>query len=218
MSENEWMASDDLYHLLWFLKYKDTSRKMRLFICACCRRVWPELSDHRYYHAIEVSEKYVDGLATEAERDFAHRDAKNAMLDCLDQQMREPNWAIKGELIALSVADEVSAAMLTWLFNEKAQGMNPLGDSSDRILQADILRDIFGPLAFRTIEFNPCWTDAQVLSLANSIYNGHLFELMPMLADVLTKAGCKDNDIISHCQASCIHVRGCWALDMILQK
>jgi hypothetical protein len=41
---------------------------------------------------------------------------------------------------------------------------------------------------------------------------------MPILSDALMDAGCADKEIIAHCRAETGHVRGCWVLDLILDK
>jgi hypothetical protein len=59
--------------LSWlFHKHRASERKLLLFACACCRRVWPLLADERSRWAIEVAEQQADGLAS-------HRDHARAV-------------------------------------------------------------------------------------------------------------------------------------------
>jgi hypothetical protein len=77
------------------------------------------------------------------------------------------------------------------------------------------------------------WCTATVLSIAQSIYDSRDFSAMTILADALEEAGCNNNDILTHCRCGVIehvyrdctlfeavgpHVRGCWVLDLILEK
>jgi len=41
---------------------------------------------------------------------------------------------------------------------------------------------------------------------------------MPILADALQEAGCDDAAIIEHCQSKMKHVKGCWVVDLVLNK
>lgn len=41
---------------------------------------------------------------------------------------------------------------------------------------------------------------------------------LAILADALEEAGCNNADILSHCRSAGPHVRGCWALDLVLGK
>jgi hypothetical protein len=44
------------------------------------------------------------------------------------------------------------------------------------------------------------------------------FSAMPILADALEEAGCDNPDLLGHCRNEGSHVRGCWAVDLILSK
>jgi hypothetical protein len=55
--------------------------------------------------------------------------------------------------------------------------------------------------------------------LAQGVYDERAFDRMPILADALQDAGCDNTDILSHLRdANVTHVRGCWALDLVLGK
>ncbi|MCE9560795.1 MAG: hypothetical protein K8U57_01945 [Planctomycetes bacterium] len=72
VSEAEWRACAEPWKMLRFLRGKASDRKLRLFACACCRAVWYLLLDERPRHAVEVAERFADGLATESELAAAH--------------------------------------------------------------------------------------------------------------------------------------------------
>ncbi len=78
MTEQEWQDCTDPYKMLVFLRGKVSRRKLRLFACACCRRVWHVLTDPRTRRAVEVAEKHADGLVSDAERWDAHEAACEA--------------------------------------------------------------------------------------------------------------------------------------------
>jgi hypothetical protein len=85
-----------------------------------------------------------------------------------------------------------------------------------------LLRDLFGPFPFREVPIDPAWlasNDGVVGKLAASIYEGRVFERMPILADALEEAGCGNQEMLMHCrQQGQPHARGCWLLDDILGK
>jgi hypothetical protein len=69
------------------------------------------------------------------------------------------------------------------------------------------------------------WNDATVVRLAQAAYderhlpagtldNGRL----AVLADALEEAGCTSEDVLGHLRGPGPHVRGCWAVDLLLGK
>jgi hypothetical protein len=66
MDESEWLSSDDLFQMLRCLRDNGwaSERKLRLFACACVRRVWDRLPYQLLRDAIEVCEDYADGDAS----------------------------------------------------------------------------------------------------------------------------------------------------------
>ena len=54
--------------------------------------------------------------------------------------------------------------------------------------------------------------------MAHTIYEGRVFDCLPLLADALEDAGCTEPDILSHCRGGGEHVRGCWVVDLLLGK
>jgi hypothetical protein len=57
-----------------------------------------------------------------------------------------------------------------------------------------------------------------VPQIALAIYEDHRFADLPVLADALTEAGCADADLLGHLRSPGPHVRGCWAVDLLLGK
>ena len=62
------------------------------------------------------------------------------------------------------------------------------------------------------------WRTPEVLRLADKIYEQDAFERMPELGDALAMADCEDLAILAHCRSNKTHHRGCWVLDLILEK
>jgi hypothetical protein len=83
--------------------------------------------------------------------------------------------------------------------------------------QANILRDVFGN-PFRTVTIVPDLRTSTAVALAQQMYDSRDFSAMPILADALQDAGCDNADILDHCRGPGPHVRGCWVVDLVLDK
>ncbi len=106
------------------------------------------------------------------------------------------------------------------------RGLQPTEDEQDegetetRTAIASLLRDIYGN-PFCPITINPAWlawNNSTVPKIAQTIYDERVFDRMPILADALEEAGCTDADILNHCRKPGEHVRGCWVVDLLLDK
>ena len=80
MTEAEWLACCAPNRMVGFLRQISTDkrivchlsgkamlRKIQLFVCACCRLRWEDLTSQASRTAVEVAERYADGLAKKAE-------------------------------------------------------------------------------------------------------------------------------------------------------
>ena len=90
----------------------------------------------------------------------------------------------------------------------------------ERQEQLALLRDIIGN-PFQSVALDPAWSawnDGTLSKLAQDIYNDRAFDRLPVLADALEDAGCDNAELLSHLRGPGPHVRGCWALDLILGR
>ena len=214
MTEAEWLACADPDTMLQFLQGRASNRKLRLFACACCRLMWDVLPDRRSRQAVEVAERYADGLATAKERRAAKKAAEQVSLA---RRARGACWlAWWSTEAADSPERNRHSAATSALF---LRNFGHVRDS-DRVC-CDLLRDLFGPLLFRRVSVPRSWLswqDRTVGRLAQGIYDDRAFDRLPVLADALEDAGCTDADILTHGRQPGEHVRGCWVVDLLLGK
>ena len=73
MTEAGWLASRDPTPMLLGLPRPPTERQLRLLGCGCCPTSWGWFTDYRSRAAVEVVERFADGLATAEEMNAAYR-------------------------------------------------------------------------------------------------------------------------------------------------
>jgi hypothetical protein len=81
----------------------------------------------------------------------------------------------------------------------------------------EFLREQLGN-PFRPYHFDPAWRTETVLALATGIDADRAFDRMPILADALEEAGCDERGMLDHLRGTGPHARGCWVLDLILNR
>ena len=229
MTEQDWLASEDPAVMLAYLdrRHPETAhvpiiglsdRKLRLFACACCRQVWHLLTDERSRKAVEFMEGWDDSLAMlsaeereaeEPEDSPRQRACVGAMRAQMDMRTNETAhaadaaWAVIGHR-------EASAAATAVLYQ-----LSPLQAMPDNLAaQSALLREVVGN-PFAAMKRPPA--SADVLALADHIYQTRDLTAYPVLRDALLDAGCDEDRVLSHCLESG-HVRGCWLIDLLLGK
>jgi hypothetical protein len=218
ITEAEWLACTEPQPMLVFLGGKASDRKLRLFACACVRRVWSLLYDKHSRKALTIAERYADGEVSAEKLHFAWGDARRAAQVAYRQKREtaEPSamWAVS--MVCEADITKAVAAVEFATRCEAYPGDRTRFDEAQKH-QLPLLRDIFGN-PFRPVRIDPSWLMPKVIALAQQIYENRAFDRMPRLADALEGAGCRNNDIVGHFRAPGPHVRGCWALDLILGK
>ena len=87
----------------------------------------------------------------------------------------------------------------------------------DALRLSNLLREQLGN-PFRPYAFDHRWRTETVVALASAIEADHAFDRMPILADALEDAGCDERPMLDHLRGPGPHARGCWVLDLILNR
>lgn len=239
MTESEWLAATDPAVMLESLRGTDraSDRKLRLFACACYHRVSHLLPDHRARAAVEVAERVADGTLPVGELEGAMARIREPF-EAVEPEWRAsrgaereallPTYAalalglvalLRGAQQAASYASSNAYLAFESLDNPGAEvndARRGVSRRAEESAQADILRDVFGPLPFRPVPFDPSWRSEDAALLARQMYEARDFSGMPVLADALQEAGCDSEDVLNHCRNPVVHVRGCHVVDLVL--
>jgi hypothetical protein len=208
MTEAEWLTWKHPARLLEHLRGEAGKRKLRLFACACCRRVIQLMPDPRSHRALDVAERVADGSAGAAEWERASASLRDVEHD-------HASWALTFDAF---IAAERGAAFTAHAAQAATRpALRPEARRAEEAVQADLVRDIFGN-PFRREAPGPNWLTSDVQALARGIYESRDFSAMPILADALQDADCDSEDVLAHCRGPGPHVRGCWVVDLLLGK
>lgn len=236
MNEAAWLTGADPTPMLKFAQGKLRRRAVRLFACACCRRLWHLLpADSRT--GVEVAERFADGRASTAELDEAHARASAAVLavptniwsfEVLRSRFATSAVSDCTKVTAGTIPDALAVAStaadaraLDGALTGAKSAFNTTREEARAVelaSQAEVVRELFGN-PYRPPRFSPDWATDTAVLLARQMYEAHEFSAMPILADALQDAGCDSDAILDHCRDTSLpHLRGCWVLDLVLGK
>jgi len=206
MTECEWQNAAEPQAMLDFLQTCKavSKRKLRLFAVACSRRIWDWI-DVLGRCAVEVAEKYADGIAGPDE-------LRAARLACQGAG-GQAAWYAAATNAAIAARNAARSAQ-AGVANNGLIG----SEAAELHAQAALLRDIFGPMPFRPPSLDPSWLTPAVVELSQVIYDDKCFDRVSVLADALEEAGCDNEEALRHLRGPGPHVRGCWAVDRMLGK
>jgi hypothetical protein len=198
-------------------------RLLRLFACACVRRVRHLLRDAGSRRAVETAEAVADGTASRAALitathvatapGFPSPAANAAASAVLDAVAYLPTVA--AQHAARSVAYAVMFDAAPTFSPSRA---NPAAAHPDYAAEQEAQQRILADLAPRPgLTIDPAvlaYEGGLVPRLAAHIYEERDDAAFPVLRDALLDAGCSDRRILDHCEQE-EHWRGCWLLDLL---
>lgn len=210
VTEAQWLSTANPKPMLLFLAKDGKNlhdRKLRLFACACCRRIWHLLPSDASRQQVATIEDHPEMLNDQCS---AIEPANPASSARERNALRAVEYLVRG--YANSNALGIALTVASWTsYGDKAEPFD-----AERTAQAALVRDIF-PNPFRPVPaIVESWQTSEVKALAREVYEQRDFTRLPALADALQGAGCADAEILGHFRSDGPHVRGCWALDLVL--
>ena len=201
MTEQEWLAATDPRPMIEFVRARADDRLLRLFACACCRRVWHLLTDYRARRAVELAEGYTEGLTKAAELRRASVEASQADDDAGGFQVG---------LWAASWAADLSPGGTVAERAAHHSRESPECPAAQCVLLRDVVGDPFQPLRPRRFP-------AHVVGLAEAVWASFpaVSDQYGILADALDELG--EEAAAAHCREA-VHVKGCHVVDWVLAK
>ena len=228
MSETEWLMATEPQAMLRFLEGSGaaTDRRLRLFACGCCRRIWEVMTDRRSREAVEVAERFAEGTLDWQEMRAAYENACDAEYDRASGHDATDSAASSGGVAAAYAAGNL--ASIGYVISSAGEAVEESLWAEESAAQAAALRDIFGnpfrplsPLAPPLLG----WNNGLLRQLAHAAYehrelpSGHLDRSrLAILADGLLDAGCEDGELIGHLREAGPHYLGCVAVDAVLGR
>jgi hypothetical protein len=181
MTEATWNKSTEPQPMMEALRAsgRATERRLRLYAAACCRRIWPLLTDERSWKAVEVAEQFADGLV--AKRDFhdwgwlrQQQGGVVALFNARDAAQATASYGEGAAAQAAAASDGQKAAAweaafrAAWASGAETAAAMVAADAAvpdseawvarreaarneERAAQAALLRCIFGPALFRPL-------------------------------------------------------------------
>jgi hypothetical protein len=219
MTEAEWLACDDVLAMLTFLEGKISPRRGRLIVAACCRLVWPLLRDSRCRRSVEIGEQVAEGLLGETARAAVYSAAERARWS-IYRSCSNDVWPA-GRVprgLAAAIASQVASCPLMD-HDSVCTAIRQIVSIHEghKAAVADLVRDICASAAFPCVA-EPSWLSRDARRLAESLSVHWDCSGLAVLSDALEDAGCTDADLLGHLRGPGPHVRGCWALDLVLGK
>ncbi len=240
MTEAEWQTETDPGRMLKSLRGKAPARKLWSFVAAASAQAvafdpsdwfgwWgtigellatkePGPEEHQAVRA--VVREWIERLVNE--NDFE----RAAYVRDFELQLNNPDW-----MVAVSMRQADGLASLTPPRDlrvapspeprrlRRAERAALLGEYRRSL--ADLLRCIFPDPSRPAPALDPAWftwNGGTISKLARATHDARACDCLPLLADALEDAGCTDAALLGHCRSGGEHARGCWAVDLLLDK
>jgi hypothetical protein len=238
MTETDWLTCTSRpADMLRFIRGSTAARTLRLLGCACCRIVRESMPEVAAGTVSDI-ERYHDGMAGETEYTSARDRLRSTFAEMWSGG--DPGTADYGGMAAVYALLLPDAAKglelcLGWVQTTASRAVSD-GEKQVALNRArrqicDMIREIIGK-PFRLWKVVPDFLGGGLVQpdgmtvkltdtarrLAEGIRADQGFDRLPILADALEEAGVTDAELLAHCRREGGHVRGCWALDVVLGK
>ncbi|MBY0227976.1 MAG: hypothetical protein K2W96_01715 [Gemmataceae bacterium] len=225
MTEAEWLACEEPEKILAFILSPTFAindlRKDRLFVCACCRQAREVTREPVLLDVVGRMERYEDDEEVEWEQLVVDFDTTHELEE--KWKKRRPRASLAAGLVNLACMDDTE--MLRWVYPYLLDLTRKPARPDRAAWAVQVARCIWGTLHYRRPVLGTAWLAPGLVSLAQAAYDerllpsGHLDNArLAVLSDALEEAGCADADLLPHLRSPGPHVRGCWALDIVLGK
>jgi hypothetical protein len=174
MTEEQWLACDEMPTMIRCLEsVRGQARKLRLFGCACCRRIWSLIPHDLNRQAVLCVEEYPEDVDREKfpQGVFSHPELNRALVGSSsveDECAGEPAyWAVKYLGRSYYKVTPASAGVGIVVRAQQARGE---ARSDEAAAQADLFRDVFGN-PFRPVSLDTNWLTPTVVSIVQAAYD-----------------------------------------------
>lgn len=248
MGEEDWLDSGFPIVMFESKIGWPTPRKQRLFAVACCRSVhhaFPE--DPGWARSLDLAERVavrkakvreLGGTLAHAEgrrsprsrRNFTNGDMRIEMVQRAIRWACENSKRVYAGQAAAAAGAAAAYAILpqdeSYIPRDQSEYKQQWGDAEkeETARQIHLLRDICGD-DFRPTKARIADLPSHAQRIALAAYDervlpaGHIDpQTLAVLSDALEEAGAADARVLAHLRSDGPHVRGCWALDLLLGK
>ena len=244
MTEGKWLTPSTPWEAMFrYIRDKappTPARKLQLLGCAALQLLGPQPHLEGFDEAFAINSRHADGLLPDESYPRATALADRLMNRWIIGAVRDqttPDYAAAYALRALfsTPVDEGVQRALEWVVAYLARLAGPglaqaARDAANQRL-GGIFRELFGnpfqPRSIATLEWRSAGGEVtpwmivvgeSARALALGIQADQAFDRMPILADALEDDGCNNLELLGHLREHRTHLRGCWALDLVLGR
>jgi hypothetical protein len=211
MSPTEWEACKDADRMLEWVGWGKPRARQQFALAVCWEidRLIGLDEDHR--RELAKVEQDLNHAPLRREAPLSRRIGKGGA-----------KWRRITEMVSnacLGQAVEVARQARQQLGGRRSAGQAGRAAAEHHAWQVAIIHDLFDPL-FLALPGFLRWLDAhpEVERLAQVLHADGAFADLSVLGDALDDAGCGYVSILDHCRSGGPHVRGCWAVELILGR
>lgn len=181
-------------------------RRLQLLACAICNSFWDLSVDPKLMKLIQACEDRIDGIIdSEIPSMMADQLLEEHGKFCTSNSLIPEGYQA---LAALGKGEYIQSLLTTLNLGTKKDGLLDIYN--------ELTEGFLNPIVLENEWLE--WNGGLTKQIAGMIYKERRFDFMPVLADALEEAGCREPRLLEHCRSDKPHFRGCWVLDLLLNQ